>query len=438
MKHIITIYKYIALTVIVVFLNQHVIEAQADSLLHYLEVAANNNPGVKASLINYQASRQRVPQVGSIPDPQLDVSFFLPSMDIIDGSQVADFTLMLMFPWFGTRKAAQTEAEHKANVAYENFRESRDNLLLDVYKQWYLLGNLQQKLNNNRQHKNHLDKLEQLALRLYSSSRSSSESSNMSEVVRIKLETLELENNMESIKSELNAQKAKFNTLLGRPADVAVHIPDSLIQINYNLNIPEIMSQISINNPKLLSLNEEYLAYDARIKSDKKSGMPMLGVGLQYSVVKKRMGDVIPTTDMNGMDMIMPMVSFTIPIYRAKYKAQQKESRLLQQMSQEQYMNTYSLLESELYSINHQLEDAKRKIELTMQQSNLAQSAYNMVLQDLSTGRSSLANVIQVQRQMLDYQLKKSEAIAEYNILVASVQHLISFNNIEPSTKSEK
>ncbi|KAA6308849.1 hypothetical protein EZS27_039558, partial [termite gut metagenome] len=41
-------------------------------------------------------------------------------------------------------------------------------------------------------------------------------------------------------------------------------------------------------------------------------------------------------------------------------------------------------------------------------------------------------NVIQVQRQLLDYQLKSAEATADYNTMVASIHKLISFKDIEP------
>ena len=41
-------------------------------------------------------------------------------------------------------------------------------------------------------------------------------------------------------------------------------------------------------------------------------------------------------------------------------------------------------------------------------------------------GRQSLTDVIQVERQMLDYKLKKSEAVAAYNTTVAAIEKLIA------------
>src|SRR5690554_5530868 len=147
-----------------------------DTLNHYLEVAAKNNPGLNADFLAYKASLEKIQQAGIWPDPQLDIGFFLKPMDIVGGRQIADFTLMQMFPWFGTKKAAQTEATHMAKMAYAQFTETRDNLYLGVYTQWYRLSTLVQQLRNNRDNLQLLKQLEELALRKVSSPYSSSSS----------------------------------------------------------------------------------------------------------------------------------------------------------------------------------------------------------------------------------------------------------------------
>lgn len=415
--------------------------AQPERLTDYLETAVQNNPGLKADFLAYQASLQKIPQAGAIPDPQLDMGFFLKPMDIIDGRRVADFTLMQMFPWFGTRKSAQTEANHMANMAFEKFRETRDNLYLNVYTQWFILCSLQQKLINSQEHKQYLEQLETLSLRKYASPTGNTVSSmggsqgnmgsgvsGLSDVLRIQLETAELENNIERLLSEIKSEKARFNTLLNRPAESEVEVPDTFEQIPFILDIPSAMERIASQNPMLGMLNEEALAYKAKQEMDKKMSYPMLGVGLQYSLLKKRTAMEIPVTSMNGMDMLMPMLSVSIPIYRNKYKAQQKEGQLRWQSSREKYANTMNALETELFQTKHLLDDASRQIRLLEKQTKLANTAYNLMVQEFVTGKSDLTNVIQVQRQLLDYRLRKAEAIASFNTMVANAQRLISFN----------
>lgn len=492
--------KYILLVMIIISIPTF--GQNADSLSHYLEIAARNNPGVKADFLAYKASLQKVPQAGAYEDPELEMGFFLQPMEIIDGRQVAEFKLMQMFPWFGTKKAAQTEATHMARMSFEQFRETRDNLYLDVYTQWFILCSLQQKLINNQENRKLLVQLEELALRKFSSPTSSSgsgyslpaavqaatttststsggmssmssmgggntgaqasgqssgmssmggsggggmsggASSGMSDVLRIQMEIAELDNNIESIQSEMRAEKAKFNALLNRPANSEISVPNSFDQIPFLFDGASAMDKITDQNPMLGMINEEGLAYKAKAEMDKKMSYPMFGIGLQYMLINKSlpsettpmstdMGASNSMSSMNGKDMIMPMVSVSIPIYRSKYKAQQRESKFWWQASQEKYTNTLNTLEAELYRTKHQLDDASRKIALYKKQSNLAQTTYNLVVQEFISGKSDLTNVIQVQRQLLDYQLKGAEAIAGYNTMVAAIQKLISFKDIE-------
>lgn len=467
----------------------------ADSLSHYLEVAAQNNPGLKADFLAYKASLEKLPQAGAYSDPELEMGFFLKPMDIIDGRQIAEFKLMQMFPWFGTRKAARTEATHMSKMAFEQFRETRDNLFLEVYTQWYILCSLQQQLINNREHRKLLVQLEELAIRKFSSpvgggssgssfsapspatqsgmtpassggmagmsstqkgqaasaaSASGGMSSmgssggggmpaGMSDVLRVQLEAAEIDNNIESLLSEIRAEKVRFNALLNRPAGSEVQVPESFGQIPFSFDTPSAMKEVEAQNPMLGMITEEGLAYKAKGEMDKKMSYPMFGIGLQYMLIGKsktsamsgEMDSSAGMSNMNGKDMVMPMVSVTIPLYRNKYKAQQRESKLWWQSSREKYSGTRNELEAELYKTKHQLDDSARKIALYRKQEELATTTYHLIVQEFAAGKSDLTNVIQMQRQLLDYRLKEAEAVAGYNTMVASIQKIMSFKDSE-------
>jgi outer membrane protein TolC len=485
------------ITIIIVLFTVHcslfTAYGQTDSLNHYLQTAAQNNPGVKADFLTYQAALQKAPQAGAYQDPQLDLGVFLQPMEIIDGRQIADFKLMQMFPWFGTKKAARTEAQHMAKMAFEQFRETRDKLFLDVYTQWFILCRLRQQLTNNRDNQKLLVHLEELALQKFTSPTSSQSgempgrpantnntspqqtntgsagmnmgnapagnspsaattgmnnmpvggmsgsSPGMSDVLRIRLERTEIENNTENLLSEIQAEKAKFNALLNRPVDSEILVPDSLKQMTFLFDLSTAGTQIANQNPMLGMIGEEEQAYKAKAEMDRKMSYPMFGIGLQYMLVNKKTPDAGTDTDMNSMDnansmngrdMIMPMVSVSIPIYRSKYKAQQRENTYLQQASKEKYRNTQNMLEAELYRTKHLLDDAARKITLYRKQTELAQATYHLMIQEFASGKNDLSNVIQVQRQLLDYELKTSEAIADYNTMVANIWKITS--NADP------
>lgn len=461
---------------------------QADSLSWYLEIAARNNPLVNSNFALYKASLEKIPQAGAYEDPELDIGIFVKPMETLSGKQIADFTLMQMFPWFGTRKAARNEATEMSRMAYEQFREARNNLFYEVKSQWYQLCNLNEQYKNTQANLALLEQLEKLALNRYSapsanapastvtpitgnavtppasngssmdnmggmgsgtqaapqgspagnssmqemasgpmgsSMGTGSSSGTMSDVLRIQIEKAELQNNLELIVSNRTAAEARFNALLNRRQDMRVAVPDSLRQLHFLIDDQAMTDSIIIANPMLSMLEAEANAYRAKAEMDKKMSYPMFGIGLQYSLVGKSNNSMV-MDNMNGMDMVMPMFKISIPIFRKKYQAQQKESRHYRQASELKYENTLNQLQSEYQTVKQQLADASRKIALYQKQQELSLSTWQLIVREFSAGTTSLTDVIQVERQLLDYRLKKSEAIAEYNTRIAGIEKLVA------------
>jgi len=241
--------------------------------------------------------------------------------------------------------------------------------------------------------------------------------SGMSEVLRIQLEIVEIENNIESLHAQIKAEKAKFNALLNREATEKVMLGQEIHKLNFLYSEEEALRVIEANNPMLEMIADEM---------DRKMSYPMIGIGVEYMVVGRTNNSMLAMDGMNGKDMVMPMVSVSLPLFRKKYNAQQNESRLWRKSSEENFKNTFNTLKSEFYSLKSQLDDAQRAIELYEKQTTLAQTTYNLIVKEFVTGKSDLTNVIQVQRQLLDYQLRKAEALANYNTMVVSIKKLLA------------
>ncbi|OAV65077.1 hypothetical protein Barb6_02992 [Bacteroidales bacterium Barb6] len=63
---------------------------------------------------------------------------------------------------------------------------------------------------------------------------------------------------------------------------------------------------------------------------------------------------------------------------------------------------------------------------LYRKQSALALTTRDLALREFASGRLALSDVIQIQRQLLDYKLKESDATAAYNTVVASIWKMMS------------
>ena len=148
-------------------------------------------------------------------------------------------------------------------------------------------------------------------------------------------------------------------------------------------------------------LQYEQQSLDARKKMVTKMGYPMIGLGVNYSVINK---NEMSTSAMNGKDMIMPMVTLTLPIYRKKYKAMQTEADLVK-----------------LY------QDAQRRVKLYGNQSLLAAKSLDIMMKSFTVSGSVLTDILRIQQQTLDYNYKQVEAIADYNTAIAWLKRLMAF-----------
>src|SRR5690606_13784927 len=109
-----------------------------------------------------------------------------------------------------------------------------------------------------------------------------------------------------------------------------------------------------------------------------------------------------------------------------KYNSQQRESEPWRKSAAENSRNTLSTLRGEYYRMKSQLVDADRARNRYEKQTNLAETAYRLIVRELVSGKSDLTQVLEVQRQLLDYQLRQAEALASYKTTAASIEQLIA------------
>lgn len=138
--------------------------------MSYLEISAKNNPAVLQKYYEYQAALQKVPQVGSLPDPELSVGIFLSPMELVSGNQVADIRLMQMFPWFGVLKSGKDEMSLMANAKFESFRDAKLQTYFDVERTWYELFKLNQNIAISEKNLDILKSLERLSIAKFQAS----------------------------------------------------------------------------------------------------------------------------------------------------------------------------------------------------------------------------------------------------------------------------
>jgi len=447
-----------------------------DSLSVYLELAGKNNPGVKAAFSQYLAALEKVPQVGSLPDPQGSLDFFLKPMELLNGNQVGSISVMQMFPWFGTLKLAKDEASLMAKAQFSLFQESKAELFYNVKTSWYQLAKYKRGITLINQNIALLESIEKLALVKFQSPAGSSsgsgssgstmqgppsatansggmggmnsqpaasgqtqsgmsagssggmgsKSTGLADVLQIRMEILDQKNQLSLLKDQLKTEEANFNSLLNRDQNLEIEIPDSLKMETLSVSALAVADSILSNNPMLAMLDAEGQSYSAMADKARKMSLPMVGVGLNYMVIQKQAGNM---SMMNGSDMVMPMLNFTIPIYRKKYTAMQKEANYLQESTSQKSDEMKNMLLLEYRQLVQNYSDAERRVELYQEQADLANRTANLLLAGFTSTGTDFEEILRIQYKVLEYGLKHIEAVADYNTAVAKAEKLMNTVN---------
>lgn len=257
----------------------------------------------------------------------------------------------------------------------------------------------------------------------------SSGGSGLADLYRVQIEIKDLENSIQLLKNQEQTIVARFNSYLNRKLQSTVQLTEKISPDSLNISVQAVSDSILSHNPMLGMLQYEQQSLDARKQMVTKMGYPMVGLGLNYSLIGKDPAAMAP--EMNGKDMVMPMVTVTLPIYRKKYKAMQEEVKLQKTATEQGYQATANALQTEYYEALQLYNDARQRMKLYADQTELANKSLNILMKSFSASGSGLTDLLRIQQQTLDYELRSIEAITDNNTAVAWMKRLMAHSQIQ-------
>ena len=388
--------------------------ANAQSLDDYFKIAAENNPGLEAKYKSFEAAMQKVTQVSSLPDPNLSFGYFVSPVETRVGPQRARFSLTQMFPWFGTLKAQEDAATLMAEAKYQEFLDARNKLYYKVSASYYPLYKLQKLISIEEENQRILSSYKEIATIQFQNDKGS-----MVDVLRVDIMLKDATTNLAILGQKKKPLEIRFNKLLNRSDDDKVVVQDSLFTFNLPANYRK--DSLFSSNPLLDELELKIEASKASEQAVLKQGLPKLGVGLDYVIVGQRTDMSVPD---NGKDVFMPMVSVSLPIFRGKYKAAQKEAQLMQEAYALQREDVSNRLTSSYEMIWFEIQKKLELVQLYEDQIQESEQSLSLLFSAYSNSGKDFEEVLRMQQQILKYQKMKVTALSEYNIAIAEIDYI--------------
>ncbi|WP_339628702.1 TolC family protein [uncultured Maribacter sp.] len=404
--------KNIKLTICILLVSAF---AKAQQLQSFIQEAESNSPEIQAYNLRHNIAEEKVNEANWLPNTEFSAGYFVSEPETRTGAQRARFSAKQMLPWFGTITARENYASSIADAEYVEIVIAKSKVALSVSQSYYSLYTIKARQKVLDENIELLKTYEKLALTSVEVGKASAV-----DVLRLQIRQNELQQQKEVLEETYLGEQTAFNKLLNRDGNTSITILEALMLPSEDIFYDE-------NN---LSLNPELLKYDKLYESIAQSELlnqaesnPMIGFGLDYLPVSDR-------PDMNfsdnGKDILMPMVSASIPIFNNKYDSRSKQNELKQLEINAQKENRLNVLVSAFARAISQRNQARIKYKTQEKNLKQADNAEEILIKNYETGTIDFNDVLDIQELQLKFQTNQIESVKMYYVQSAIINYLIN------------
>jgi outer membrane protein TolC len=371
----------------------------------YLRLANDGNPSLRAFEDRYGAAMQRIQRAGSLPDPRIQITSFVESVQTRTGSQENVIMLAQTVPWFGKLDQQKAAASSEAEALWFMYQARQLDLARAVSTAFFEYGYLGKELALTRQNLTLLHQLEPIVEERVRGG------SDINPLLRLRVEIGIMEDREQSLHRNREAQSARLGALLGRTDESILPWPVWTASKSESLNLPALVSALESNNPELAMLDRKVSSAEARRELARLENRPDLTFGVNYIQTDAYSGSMDPDA---GRDPWGVSIGINIPIWGGKNEAGREEALAAHSAAGNERLDREITLKAELTARYSQFEDANRRLELYGDRLlNLARQALDNTRTSYEGGHATILDVIDSERSLLELELKYWRAAAD-------------------------
>ena len=387
---------------------------QGQELHVFIKEALENNPKIKRFEKQYERIIERKEEVNTLPNTEIGAGVFVSTPETRTGAQLFKLSAKQMLPWFGTITARENYIESLSDTNYQELVVAKRKLVNSVTKLYYKLYGNQAKQRVLEENKKLLKTYEQLALNSLEVDKASAV-----DVLKLQIRQNEIVQQLEILQEEFKGKQASFNKMLNKSVDIAIELPEKIQLLDEGESI----------NVENLKIHPELVKYDKLYQSvvqsellNQKEEKPSIGFGIDYINVEER-PDI--SFDDNGKDIIMPMVSLSIPLFNKKNKSVSMQNKLKQEEISFQKQERYNVLEASLKKAVAKQKAAVISYRTNTRNLDQAKNAEQILLKSYETGTIDFNDILDIQELQLKFQMNRITSVVDYYEERSLINYLI-------------
>ena len=359
------------------------------------KAAALNNASLKSAFLNWQAELFKVYPASSLPDPQLSFTHYIQEVETRVGPQENALGLMQKLPWFGKldlKEAMQQSAAQSSRAAYEEIKNTLFSQIEQLYfDYWYW----QQSLRITNENIKLLESMEPIVRNRIKVGEGSKD------LIKLQIEIGKLVDVRDNLKLRKIPLDARLNQLLNRPAKARVNLVATLGKTQENWNESRLLSAVK-EHPGILRFQHMINMKARKIELADKNRYPDFSIGLKWIQTSSS----FMNTKENGKDPVMATVGVSIPWDQRKYgdlvHSARNEYKAVNWAKREFQNSLEAKLKTALFEIEDNLRTLKLYRDTLIPKT---EESLNISLQAYRNAKESFIGFVDIQRQLLNFQL---------------------------------
>ncbi len=390
---------------------------KASTLAECLDHAARNNAGLKAAHARWRAAAERIPEARGLPDPRLSYGYFARSVETRVGPQRHKLGVAQALPWFGKRRLRGEIADNEAQALYEAAEATKLKLFHRVRHTWHELAYLRRAIEITESNIRLLKDLEGVAQTKVQGG------AGLAGVASAQVELGRLEDRRLTLLDLREPLSARFNAALGRATDADAPWPDANTISARRIDGDALGAWLAESNPELRELDSRIMANQKAVDLARKNYNPDVTLGVDYTQTDRR---GVAGLRGDGKDPVMAMFSINIPLWRRKQDAALQAAQSRREASLAARADQENLLRADLKMALYRYRDAERKIDLYRDTlTPLAEQSLSVAQQSWEAGKADFLNIIDAERQLLEFRLQFERARANREQCLAEIEMLV-------------
>lgn len=365
----------------------------------------------------YRAALEKVAQSRLLPSTEVGLGGFVLPVQTRVGPQRMRLGFMQKVPWFGTLDAQEQLSKASAEPLSKQVEIAAIQISYQIKLAYFLLYELQEKKKILSRTIEFWESLRRLSLKKLEGGKAST-----ADVLRLEIKLRELNKKIEIIDQKVLQPQADINQLLNRELGHSIQVSEALTFAELSTRTANDTQNISKQHPSLGYLSMQQSLAKRMIELNEKQGKPSLGFGADYLFVEG-----IPSANIigNGRDILQVKASLNIPLQRKPYQAKKQEELLKIEALEHRKHALEDEFSARIQKSTAAHEEARLYYELYTEQVSSTRAVIDILQSDYSNHGNRFDELINLELDLLDYEIKQLEAIVTSHKVKAAIEQII-------------